>query len=61
MSAPKKSKTKSKTVAKATTKPKAAMPKDKKPSEALLVFAAICITFLLAVDTYYVYQLARLN
>lgn len=52
MSTPKKSKPKTKTASKAVAKKAAAQ--NKKPSEAVLLFAAVCITFLLLVDTYYI-------
>ena len=52
MSTAKKSKPKAKPASKAVTKK--ASTAGKKPSEAILLFAAVCITFLLLVDTYYV-------
>jgi hypothetical protein len=64
MATTKKSKAKSKSVAKTTTsrtKGGAVAVAAKRPSEGLLFFAAICITFLLVVDTYYIYQLAQVH
>lgn len=64
MATAKKAKTKSKSVAKTTSsrsRGAAAAAVRRQPSEALLFFAAICITFLLLVDTYYIYQLALIN
>jgi hypothetical protein len=64
MATAKKSKAKSRSVAKTTTsrsKGGAAAAAVKRPSEGLLFFAAICITFLLLVDTYYIYQLAQVH
>ncbi len=60
MATTKKSRTKSKSVAKTTTSRSRAGVRamTRQPSEALIIFAAICITFLLLVDTYYIYQLA---
>lgn len=60
MSAAKKSNPKKKTVAKVTIKTKSA-PVKRQPSEVTLAVVAVCITFLLLVDTYYIWVLIQAN